>query len=532
MKRSKKTKKALILSLTSIMLSITMLIGTTFAWFTDTASSGKNRIIAGNLDVELYHSNGFAERQKITDTTQLFAVDVWEPGVIAYETFEVLNAGELALKYKFSMEIANANHVADTEKSLKDVLKVAVIENDTFTGKREDIENLTFDRTLEDFTKDGSLNIKGDADKFTIIVYWQPSEIDNDYNLNNGTVSDDGKALFIDLGINLVATQDSFEVDSFGSDYDDTTTYKEVTDANSFNSSIYYAKPGEGIKLTNDIELPWSIPQNAKGTSIIDLNGHTLSTSVATSTIIANDQNMVIKNGNLVLKSSSISGATLSVESNGSLTLENVNYTTATGAGIYPKGDAARVNIINSVIETQGMAISTNASEVENYNVQINIKNSTINGNYDGAGTALLVNIPCQLNIESSEINGYFHGLVVRGGTAVVRNSIITNKTDSSNNSLEHYFDTREWGQGNAVNLGALVIGNKHSTHYQYPSNVTLINTKVESGTLDAEAVQYPTVYMYGNSGDGLGATLTYDSKSVVGDIVKGNEYVTVNAIE
>ena len=51
----KVTKRALFLSFVSMFLCFTMLIGTTYAWFTDSVSSGMNTIVAGNLDVELYN---------------------------------------------------------------------------------------------------------------------------------------------------------------------------------------------------------------------------------------------------------------------------------------------------------------------------------------------------------------------------------------------------------------------------------------------------------------------------------------------
>lgn len=49
----KSTKRSLLLSILSMILCISMLLGTTYAWFTDSVTSGKNRINAGNLDVEL-----------------------------------------------------------------------------------------------------------------------------------------------------------------------------------------------------------------------------------------------------------------------------------------------------------------------------------------------------------------------------------------------------------------------------------------------------------------------------------------------
>ena len=53
MTNSKSTKRALISSTLAILMCVAMLIGTTFAWFTDTASTGVNKIQAGNLDIEL-----------------------------------------------------------------------------------------------------------------------------------------------------------------------------------------------------------------------------------------------------------------------------------------------------------------------------------------------------------------------------------------------------------------------------------------------------------------------------------------------
>ena len=53
-----KTRHALVLSCISLMTCFAMLLGTTFAWFTDSVTSGVNRIVSGNLDVELYHNSG------------------------------------------------------------------------------------------------------------------------------------------------------------------------------------------------------------------------------------------------------------------------------------------------------------------------------------------------------------------------------------------------------------------------------------------------------------------------------------------
>ena len=52
------SKKALFLSVISMVICVSMLIGSTFAWFTDSATANVNTIQAGNLDVELVKADG------------------------------------------------------------------------------------------------------------------------------------------------------------------------------------------------------------------------------------------------------------------------------------------------------------------------------------------------------------------------------------------------------------------------------------------------------------------------------------------
>ena len=111
MTSSKSTKRALISSALAILMCVAMLIGTTFAWFTDTASTGVNKIQAGNLDVALEMKDGdnwvSAEGKTLTfKTKDNRAADqiLWEPGC-TYELpqLRVVNKGNLALKYKIQI---------------------------------------------------------------------------------------------------------------------------------------------------------------------------------------------------------------------------------------------------------------------------------------------------------------------------------------------------------------------------------------------------------------------------------------------
>ena len=113
MSNTKLTKHALIVSIMAMLLCVAMLIGTTFAWFTDTASTAVNKIQAGTLNValEMYDGTTWVDAEGKTlqfkvngqipaEGTQI----LWEPGC-TYELPQrrVVNKGNLALKYKIQI---------------------------------------------------------------------------------------------------------------------------------------------------------------------------------------------------------------------------------------------------------------------------------------------------------------------------------------------------------------------------------------------------------------------------------------------
>ena len=101
---SKNTKRALLTSVLAMAVCLAMLVGSTFAWFTDTATTGINKIQSGNLDVELEYSKDFAEWKKVDNTTKVFEESTeWEPGRTEIVYLRVKNAGNLALKYTLGL---------------------------------------------------------------------------------------------------------------------------------------------------------------------------------------------------------------------------------------------------------------------------------------------------------------------------------------------------------------------------------------------------------------------------------------------
>ncbi len=196
MNESTKTKKALRGSLFALFLCIILLIGTTFAWFTDTASTGVNKIQAGNLDVELqYNHNGTwenAEGQTL-DFQKAAGKEseaiLWEPGcTYKLPEIKVVNKGNLALKY---------------------TVKVTGIEGDQKLNEVIDWTMNGVDINTEQHLKAGEKSAA-----MTLQGHMQESA-GNEYQ----GMSIDG------ISITVYATQDTVENDSFGNTYDANAGY-------------------------------------------------------------------------------------------------------------------------------------------------------------------------------------------------------------------------------------------------------------------------------------------------------------------
>ena len=231
----KSTRRSLMMSVLSLMLSVAMLLGTTYAWFTDSVTSGTNRIVSGNLDVEMYYKNVNTEKQTgddkwanvaTADADPRFFVDsegndiLWEPGVVSVCDFEVRNVGNLALKYKFETT-TDATKTPDGEHDLTEVIKAAVVPFDTDVSTREAAIAAGDGKwaDINTFKANGALVAGADPDQFKVILYWAPNDnaFDNIFNMNN---ENKGKELDIKVDIKLVATQLADEDDSFDSLYD------------------------------------------------------------------------------------------------------------------------------------------------------------------------------------------------------------------------------------------------------------------------------------------------------------------------
>ncbi len=273
MTNRKSTKRALLGSVMAMVLCLAMLVGATFAWFTDTASTGVNKIQAGNLDVQLVDENGNSlegktlEFKKAANAAEGEAV-LWEPGC-TYElpAVYVKNNGNLALKYKVTITGINGS------AKLNDVIDWTINDAD-----------LSADHSLAAGATSEALTIKGHMQEAAGNEYMNES-IDG-------------------IAITVAATQDTVENDSFGNTYDKDAEYPIVA-MDTLQKLINNATEPVSAKLEGNIAGSLTVPQGKEVT--LDLNGFTLT---------GGDSHAILNHGKLCIKDSSGNGKIVASKAN------------------------------------------------------------------------------------------------------------------------------------------------------------------------------------------------------------------------
>ena len=398
MTSKKNTNKALFSSVIALILCCSMLVGTTFAWFTDEVKSGVNQIVAGNLDVDvLVNGDSIQNKAVLFDEVKL-----WEPGVVAYENLTVVNKGNLALKYELSVNFDNENTV--NGKGLSEALSVAVVPGGV-SGSREQILAAAGNGVkLTELLESGAL-LKGEEKVYGIVIWWQPSDNDNDWNVNNGKTTSDGQALHIDLGVNLHAWQKDAEKDSFDETYD-AVVHSEAQLAEALQN-------GGKIKVGSDIEATKTITVPAGVTATVDLNGKTL-----TGTVLAPNADLTITNG--TLKNDDRTASALEINA-GELTLDNVQIDSARHAlrvdgdvTVIINGGTYRVAAVKS--QTQhALNVSGNATVKINGGTFVGPK-----GTVADSGSAVNVQAGATVIINGGNFSGGKNNTLASAGTLQV----------------------------------------------------------------------------------------------------------------
>ena len=297
------------------------------------------------------------------------------------------------------------------------------------------------------------------------------------------------------------------------------------------------------VVLGNDIELDGGIA-NAGNTAggediafVLDLSGNKLSISHDKTLMnSSNGASVTIKNGNLSVMGVPSDKYTLCASDKGKITLEGLNYeTTGGGVGVYPCTNGGEIYVkkcnINTSFYNEGngttgngpavMTTATDATAENTKDVLITIEDTHMESFSD----AIIFNVNGRINIKNCTTKAQWHGLVLRGGTAVVENTVFTH--DNHNNdpeSVSQGWYNEDWGSGNGQPRAAITVGNRGNGAYQYPSNLTLINTKAE--VIGQGVNLFASMYVWANENPDYGVTITYDDRTefVGGKVIYGNE--------
>ena len=244
MTKKNSTKKALLASALSLLLCISMLIGTTYAWFTDSVTSANNIIMSGNLDVALEYSIDMVNWTAVDANTNVFDDEaLWEPGYTEVVYLRVSNMGSLAMKYMLGVNVAN-----ETEGKTRDDNTPFKLSDYIEYGIAKDVTAKYADRTAaraaitsaaklnvaysEEFHLVGKTATATDTDVYALVVY-MPESVGNEANHNGTDIP------VINLGLSVLATQDTVEEDSFNDQYDKDATYTiSVNSTNELVSSF------------------------------------------------------------------------------------------------------------------------------------------------------------------------------------------------------------------------------------------------------------------------------------------------------
>ena len=418
MNNKRATKRALLTSVMALVMCVVMLVGTTFAWFTDTASTGVNKIQAGNLDIQLLmrttDEEGKTDYKNIGDShdvifggeNSLVAQNnnqdtLWEPGKTQVAYLAVRNAGNLALKYNLILNVK--------DEGLIGALDYAIVPQSKLSG-----ENQTCTDTIASWVdakeRTGAESGKLTAGTFTAAPNGCLDEIAHDKTKTNETeyfalvVHMDenagntymNKSVTIDMKV--VATQAAAEFDSFNNQYDKDAPldFEPVATADELNAA---AAAGKNVQLTQDVTLMDAVTFNKAVT--IDLNGKTL-----TSSLNSNGYSLVTK---------------------ANATIVNGTYKgTGTARGIGAYGNLKMSHVTVDVAGQVGVACSTSDS-------QYTIEDSTIKGGY------ALCNFSnnATINVSNSTLEGKTTGLYHNGSNSGLNLTVTGTKINAGNNGTD-----------------------------------------------------------------------------------------------
>lgn len=253
----RQTMRALVTGILVMLICLTMLVGSTFAWFTAGVASGRNRIISGNLDMELSFKASLSEEywKIVGEDTELFPdAAIWVPTHTEVIYFRVQNKGTLAFKYHIDVSVIEDDLLAEDFNGaplrVSDVIMAGSYVAETEYNPDGSIKNTSEalmaerikDYTLDTFAtevdaKISEVEVKNSyaevgtnkgydfallpgEEQIGYIVLHMPKEVGNEANILKVNPRP-----HIKYGITCLATQYTYESDDFDKQYDYHSVY-------------------------------------------------------------------------------------------------------------------------------------------------------------------------------------------------------------------------------------------------------------------------------------------------------------------
>lgn len=447
MTNTKNTKRALLSSVLALFLCFAMLLGTTYAWFSDSVTSANNIIKSGTLNVEMYYADG-SKAVPADDSTEwknaqgvaiYTANQLWEPGYTDAKHIKISNEGTLALKYQLAIiptgEVSKLAEVIDVYLYHTD----GVLENAAQVATRDDVDETMYVGTLAHVISTGIVqgNLDANTDYTTTIVLKMRENAENEYqNLSIGG----------DFTIQLIATQYTAEGDSFGTDYDadawsdvaeppvaDADGAVEVWTAVQLAGVMGNMTGIKTINIMDNIDLAGRTWNSANfwstGNKTINGNGHTIS-------------NMTV-NGDGKLGFIGTNSGDITVND---LTFKNASVeSTGSFAGVvigYAYGNITLNNV--DVIDSEVSASIAN----------VGIRAGGLLGFVPPDGGSVTLK---DCDVSGSTISGY-HNVGAMVGTTMTKKAVTVDNCTAKNNTLVHA----------GSNIGAFAFGAGDSGYTEY----------------------------------------------------------------
>lgn len=453
----KTTKRAMLFSVLALVLCMSMFVGTTYAWFTDSVTSANNVIHSGNLDIDVQYTLDGENWADLANAEDLFQKGLWEPGHTEVVALKITNKGSLALKYAAFINVID--EVVGKTKDGKDIVLSDILTVSTLSFEDAGIDpvfNINIaERSIEEAFKNENGIAYGDAVSFKNgniledekhlepgVSQYVVIKVDMAETVGNEANHDGVNVPAITFGVNVVATQYTSESDSFGKDYD---------------AEAYLISSSEDLKdaLTKDeehimIELAgnvtwdtaaWSSnPMGGASTKTITINGNgnTItfnSTNSDWTNVVTGDAVLTIKNATVTNSGYDATSGTWNghdITFKDAVVLENVTLLNAIalmddatltnvtltddstsdayGIWIRPNGQTVNIDGLNMDMTTsagndRGIKIDNEYAVANDNGVTLNVKNATFKTEKKAA---ILVKSTGNVNItlENIDISG------------------------------------------------------------------------------------------------------------------------------